>query len=154
VELSLVLREIKKRTPEDIKFHKLTDKSVSPAFSQFLKMKKIKVCSKYLDKLLYKSNTINYIKRKKLKYNRLRPWQIYSNINKLESITANTPAYPAGHTFQAYLLAKILSKKYSQYKKELYKIADRCNLVRIRAGLHYPSDGKYSKLLIDKYYKA
>ena len=31
-------------------------------------------------------------------------------------------------------------------------IAEKCNEVRIKAGLHYPSDGQYSKILVDYWY--
>ena len=50
---------------------------------------------------------------------------------------------------QAYFLAKILSKKYPNKKDILDNIAYNCDLTRVKAGLHYPSDGKFSKFLID-----
>ena len=36
--------------------------------------------------------------------------QVNKNIKPIDISTAQTPAYPAGHAFQAYYLAKILSK--------------------------------------------
>ena len=29
------------------------------------------------------------------------------------------------------------------------KIAEECNITRVKAGLHYPSDGIFSKRLVD-----
>lgn len=84
--------------------------------------------------------------------NRPRPWQINSNIHKLESKTDKTPSFPAGHAFQAYYLAKKYSKKYPELENQLYMIAEKCDQCRIAAGIHYPSDGKFSKQLVDLLY--
>ena len=154
VELNSVLNHIKSRTKKDEQFHYLTDRSVSEAFAILLKKNGIKTCVKHLDKLITDSSITNFIMKKKIKYNRIRPYQLYPKINKLYSKTANTPAFPAGHAFQAYLLAKLISKKHPNLKDKLYNLAYKCDIVRIKAGLHYPSDGKYSKLLIEKYYKV
>jgi acid phosphatase (class A) len=70
-------------------------------------------------------------------------------VNALHSKTAATPAYPAGHAFQAYYAAKILSEWEPQRKKEWMKIADDVANVRIIAGLHYPSDSEFSRQLVD-----
>jgi hypothetical protein len=70
----------------------------------------------------------------------------------LKSVSANTPAYPAGHAFQAYYLAKKLGKSYPELQPQLDAIAERCNSVRIKAGLHYPSDGQFSKQLVNIFY--
>ena len=43
------------------------------------------------------------------------------------------------------LKSKILSKKHPEKRQELEQIAEKCNMVRIKAGLHYPSDGLFSK---------
>ena len=32
---------------------------------------------------------------------------------------------------------------------QLDKIAEECNLTRVKAGIHYPSDGEFSKRLVD-----
>jgi hypothetical protein len=81
-------------------------------------------------------------------HNRKRPNQIITNIS-LDSKTANTPSYPSGHAFQAYLIAKTLSKEYPHLKDKLYKIADKCAYVRVAAGLHFPSDSIYAKQLVE-----
>ena len=81
--------------------------------------------------------------------NRARPYQVNTNILLLESKTANTPSYPAGHACQAYYLAKYLGKKHPEKQDELNQIAQRCDMVRVKAGLHYPSDGVFSKQIID-----
>ena len=88
-------------------------------------------------------------------YNRARPSQVAPNIiNKesgtlLNSETADTPSYPSGHAFQAYYLAKILSKKFPKKKEQLMKLALRISNSRIIAGLHYPSDRDFAYWLVD-----
>ena len=86
-----------------------------------------------------------------LKYiiNRARPKQIDPTLNSLKSITADTPAYPSGHAFQAYYLSNYLSDIYP-HKKELFEsIAEDCAMARVYAGLHFPSDNQFSKKLVD-----
>jgi membrane-associated phospholipid phosphatase len=86
----------------------------------------------------------------KLIYNRARPSQVApERVNALQSKTAATASYPAGHAFQAYYAAKILSEWEPQRKKEWMKIADDVANVRIIAGLHYPSDSEFSRQLVD-----
>ncbi len=81
--------------------------------------------------------------------NRRRPYQIDKNINPLSTKTSQTPSYPAGHAYQALLVSKYLSKKYPE-KKELFKdIADKCDECRLKAGIHYLSDGIFSKKLFN-----
>ena len=63
--------------------------------------------------------------------------------------TRRTSAYPSGHAFQAYYLAKILTKKFPEKKEELMKIADRVSNARIITGLHYPSDKYFAYWLVD-----
>ena len=85
--------------------------------------------------------------------NRRRPWQITKEIKPINIDTAKTPAYPAGHAYQAYLLYKILSKKYPNLEKKFKEIAYKCDDCRIKAGLHYPSDGVFSRKLVDLFNK-
>lgn len=146
-EIKIMIRDyIGKRTPENIKFFKLTDKSPLEAFrekisnEQFQKLKKIINSSVVLDQIMF---------YKKL-YNRARPFQVApNNVNALDSKTANTPAYPSGHAFQAYYAAKLLSKWEPARKKEWEDIAERCANIRIIAGLHYPSDRDFARRLVD-----
>jgi len=73
-------------------------------------------------------------------YNRPRPAQVNKSIIPAESTTAQTPAYPSGHAFQAYVLAKKLSRRYPLHYFQFFKIADRIASARVSVGLHYPSD--------------
>lgn len=143
-EVKKVIRSTINREISDIEFFYMTDPSVVTAFKPYVPKIPEK---KLIDISLSKNYQINL-----LKYfiNRPRPKQMSNKVRLLKSKTAHTPAFPAGHAAQAYILANYLQKIYPHKKKLFEKIADRCNDCRIKAGLHYPSDGMYSKLLFYK----
>ncbi len=58
-------------------------------------------------------------------FNRARPKQIMPNLKVYPSISANTPAFPSGHTMQSLYLAKILGKKYPEKKDLFLEIAEK-----------------------------
>ena len=142
-EVKIVKNIMNTRSQSDILFFKKTDPSVSYAFEELLPQ----YSDGELDTMFSKYNIIIYFF--KYSINRARPIQIDNNLNILESTTANSPAYPAGHAFQGYLLAKLLAKKHPEKRQELEHIAEKCNIVRIKAGLHYPSDGLFSKKIVN-----
>ena len=122
-----------------------TNKSVSAAFLPYVKEN-----LKELNSIINEPN--NIILGFKYFINRARPNQIDNTIKPLNISTAQTPAYPAGHAFQAYYLAKKLSKRYPRLTKTLNKIANECDVTRVKAGIHYPSDGKFAQYLVNKLY--
>lgn len=144
-EVKLVESAVKNRTINDVQFHKFTDDSVVPAFEEILRNNNIKYYGDMNEIILKHVSAILDLKHK---YNRARPWQVNKKLDVLYSYTAHTPAYPAGHAYQAWVLYRILSSKYPQLKEKLYKTAEYCDRVRVIAGLHYPSDGEFSKLLV------
>tara|TARA_B110000971_G_scaffold99621_1_gene102492 strand:- start:936 stop:1451 length:516 start_codon:yes stop_codon:yes gene_type:complete len=136
-----VLHISKSRNHQDDFFFKLTDPSVVFAFKPY-----VKETHNELTKIILSINKIIFFF--KYLFNRARPEQINKEINLLDSKTAATPAFPAGHAMQAYYLAKILTKRYPNKKSIFTKLAKDCDDVRVKAGIHYPSDGKFSKFLV------
>ena len=59
-----------------------------------------------------------------------------------------TPGYPAGHALQAQVLANYLSKKYPEKKELFNKLSIECDTTRVKAGLHYFSDGEFSRKIV------
>ena len=145
IEVQEVKKYIDSRTQEDIDFFYKTNKSVSAAFLPYVKEN-----LNELNSIIHEPN--NIILGFKYFINRARPNQIDKTINPLSILTAQTPAYPAGHAFQAHYLAKKLSQKYPNLTKTFNKLADECDITRIKAGLHYPSDGKFARYLVNKLY--
>ena len=136
-EVAATEMAIAQRTDTDVRAHYLTDRSVLPLFIHTLEKNDVTLSEEEIDQL---HNTIthpsvaDFILGMKNRYNRARPWQI-KKLDGLPSVTAHTPSFPAGHAYQAWM------------EPELYVTAQYCDDIRVMAGLHYPSDGEYSKQL-------
>ena len=143
-EANTVYEISSKRTYEDERFFELTDPSIVYAFSPHVEENIAQLNEIITHPVLL---FVGYF----LKYtiNRPRPYQINKNIDHLKSKTGNTPALPAGHAFQAYYLAHILTKRYPQKKHLFNDLAKKCDDVRVKGGIHYPSDGELSKKIVD-----
>lgn len=146
-DVLLVKKEVASRTRDDIDFFNLTDSSISNAFKPY-----VEESIEELNNIITNTYVSFIILTNKLCINRARPYQLCKNINILNSKTGDTPAYPAGHAFQAYYLSKILTKKYPEKESIFKNIAERCDKVRVKAGIHYPSDGEYSKKLVNVFF--
>ena len=144
-EALTVAELMKTRKKEDIDFFNLTNESISPAFLPHIKESRREI----EDIIRWKAIEIFIFK---CIINRARPYQVDNTINHIYSDTALTPSMPAGHAYQAYYLSKILSKKYPEKKEIFERIAKQCDDTRVLAGIHYPSDGKISKCLVDILY--
>ena len=146
-EAILVKKYMNKRSKKDVDFFYKTNKGVHYAFLPYVEeneeeLKKI-IKDPFVKLIVYGNKYL---------INRARPEQVDNTIKPLNTDTAQTPAFPAGHAYQAHVLYKKLSKKYPK-KKELFKrLSYECDYCRIKAGLHYPSDGEYSRKLVDLFY--
>ena len=141
-EVQIVQKYVQDRNSQISDFIKYTDKSVIYPFLDI-----VHESPEQLNQIIIQNNGL--ILFFKNLFNRARPKQIYPNLDVFNSISANTPSFPSGHTFQAYSLAYKLSNKYPEKKQQLFHIAEKCGQARIYAGLHYPSDHLFSKLLAD-----
>ena len=109
---------------------------------------------------LISSEAAILITKLKWLYNRPRPYQVAEAHNRLAgqggiikegdfsvmgSVTAHTPAYPSGHTIQAYLLASRLSEFSPQHRKAFMDLAHAISFSRAVGGYHWPSDLTFGK---------
>ena len=133
---------MKNRTNKQVSLFYKTDNTVSNAFTEIVPETVEELTNLY-------SNYTPLIIFLKYFINRPRPAQVnnYIKNNMLVSYSADTPAYPSGHSFQAYILACKLSKIYPEKREQLYALAEDCGKARIIAGLHYYSDHEFSKQL-------
>lgn len=155
IEISTILQDyIFKKTQKDIDFFFFTDLSIIPAFQTMISEKKFS--KKNIQKLLFSDKISKQIYIYKTIYNRARPNQVAPKVINIEkgtllpSKTAFSPAYPSGHAFQAYYLARILSLQFPEKKTELIEMARQISDIRIIAGLHFPSDRDFAWLLVDR----
>ena len=139
-DLTIMKNEMARRTQEDIDLFFLTNDSVAYAFLPYINEK-----IEDLREIVTSQNNIIYFF--KYSINRRRPYQIDTNLQPLSTKTSNTPSYPAGHAYQAMVVAQHLSKKYPEKKKLFYDIALKCDECRVKAGIHYMSDGEFSRKL-------
>ena len=143
-EILIVQNYVKNRSMNDISLFQKTDESITYAF-----VDEVNESLQELNSIITSTHILIIIYLFKYSINRARPKQINPTLNVLKSNTADTPAYPSGHAFQAYYLSKYLSDKYP-HKKELFDtIAEECAMARVYAGLHFPSDNQFSRQMTD-----
>lgn len=143
-ESEIVWDRMLKRTKEEENMFKKSDQHFVKLFTEI-----VPVEEEDLIKIL---NLIEKpIMDLKKEINRARPWQIKKKIkdNMLKSFSADTPAFPSGHSLQSYYLASLLAIIFPRKRKELFDLAESIGQSRISAGLHYPSDHLYAKWLVD-----
>jgi len=137
-----VLRRTKNRSVNEVSLFEQSDVGVHRVFSPIVGRSESEV-----RRIAARQNPFIF----SLKYllNRPRPYQVIPEIKDtmLESNTGDTPAYPAGHTYQAYLVAKHYARMYPEKAGLLYGTAESIGQSRIAAGIHYPSDHSISKKL-------
>ena len=139
-EANQVLLAVSTITYEEKQLFYSTNKTVSAAFAPYVVESENELTSMFLP---YNSIILLF----KYIINRPRPEQVNHFIKPLNTTTAQTPAYPAGHAMQAQLLANKLTKRYPEKKELFQKIALKCDICRVKAGLHYYSDGEFGRRL-------
>lgn len=132
------------RNDNDEYFFNLTNESIIHAFSIH-----VNETNTELNEIITTPLIVFIVYIFKYAINRPRPYQINKNINYLYSNTGETPSMPAGHALQAYYLAHVLSEVYPDKKNLFESIAKKCDETRVKAGIHYPSDGIFSKKIVD-----
>lgn len=85
-------------------------------------------------------------------YNRPRPFQLayYYDLDLhvlIRTTGVDHPSYPSGHAFEAHVMAKLLAKRYPEYKLELLKLGKNIGLSRMIIGVHYYSDYSFGRNL-------
>ena len=89
-------------------------------------------------------------------YNRPRPYQLADKLDMSFKFvplkSAETPAYPSGHSTQAVFLSKLISDHYPELENDLKYIANDICFSRLVAGVHFPSDDVFGRYLGTEFY--
>jgi len=97
-------------------------------------------------------NTIAFYYKDKFK--RRRPYEILKEHDKEFPInrtsSSESPSYPSGHSMMGYGLAEFYKEKYPYLADEWDNIADIIAHSRLQLGVHFPSDNKASKSIVDQ----
>jgi len=147
-EANKVYELTKQRSQQNKEVFYTTDFSISNLFKDHVDEK-----PKQLDQFINSPKVVFVILFIKYIINRARPYQVNNKIVPLPSKTDKTPSYPAGHTFQSYYLAKKLGEMYPEKKDFFLNLSNEIDNARINAGIHYPSDGEFSRNIVDFLFK-
>ena len=92
---------------------------------------------------------ISFIVVLKLFFNRKRPFQTDPNMGHIDTPTSYNPSFPSGHAMEAYMISTSIGKRRPELKDKAMEIADRCAQLRVEGGVHFPSDIKAAKWIVD-----
>ena len=153
-EIANIAKVTKSRSNQELDLIVTVDKDPLELFYNYMYGKGMKFPkTKFLD---YYNILEQYVYALKYRYNRARPNQLAPyydvDIQVLGTKTHHTPAYPSGHTMYSELAAKIASEEYPEHEKAFFKLSNYCGFARILQGVHYESDNKASKVVVDKLY--
>ena len=139
------IKDMPNTTPFDIS----NDKKFSDTFAKYLADNNVSITEDQLKK--YSKKIKNIVVSLKNHYNRPRPAQLAVehgiNLKPYPSKSADTAAYPSGHSVQPFAIATAISKEHPELKDGLFELADRIAKGRMRMKIHYRSDYEYGKLL-------
>ncbi len=96
-------------------------------------------------------NIAPFIIALKYHYRRPRPNEV-ANVNYVWLKSAQSPAYPSGHSTQSKFMALYLANKYPKYRESIMKIGENIGVSRLMARIHYPSDHLLGKRLANHLY--
>ena len=154
----LYVAHIIENYPLEGKRLKELDKNFVKIFLKYSKDNNLIYNKQYIKDIVKDSGHL--ILRLKKAYDRPRPFQLASyhgvRIKHDKEIqgefgTARTPSYPSGHATQAYLVAGVLAQDNPTHRDELMSIAADVTISRVKAGVHYQSDGEFGKVLARNY---
>lgn len=146
-EAQKVKRAVASRTPRDVAFFDSTDNDISDVFHDLLgpfgiSRTEIKLVSTNPLLLLL-------IHAAKALLNRARPYQMDDQLSRLRRpLTSQTPSMPAGHAMQAYYTAGVYARRFPHLRDRLFTLAATIDETRVKAGIHYPSDGAASRSIL------
>jgi hypothetical protein len=133
-------------TKENLKFIKSADKHLDYFESELEKIGIIEDLRKEKKLKSLMENVAPFIVELKYYYKRPRPNEI--GIEDMVFLdTAQSPAYPSGHSAQGRFISLYLADKYPNKKKEILQIGEKVGFSRLLARVHYPSDHIFGKKL-------
>jgi hypothetical protein len=150
-EVTTVKTLYSQRSQEDVDQYNITDLNGTKLFHKILSP--FGITQEEINNIFFNKDLRMLILVHKYLFNRARPFQIDPTITPPSySHTYFTPAFPAGHVAQFYCVAKYYSRKFPEAKRDLMNLVDLVDQTRVKAGIHYPSDGWYSRKLVDSYF--
>ena len=132
------------------------DLDILAPFIDYLKENNLLYDKELLDAIVNDS-TVVLLKQKYL-FQRPRPGVLSEDIgiriSPLLSGTADSPAYPSGHSGQSRVIALYLAGVHTSHHESFVELAEECGQSRLNAGVHYPSDHEAGVELGNILYKS
>ena len=139
-------KEFKSLTESKIKRFEYYDRNLVNAVINFLRNYEIDA-TELVNEIV--NVTKPFLLKIKYKYQRPRPYQLAyyykSSLFPHKSVSADSPSFPAGHTFQITLIQETIGSIYPQVYADLCKLTKETNEQRLYYGLHFPSDIDFAK---------
>mgnify|MGYP003643697279 CR=1 FL=1 len=145
-ELNAIVDALKNLNGKDayINRYKAYDISLKRSFIEFI-LKDVEEKDEIIKTIESIQEDINPLMIKlKYYFQRPRPYQL-AEYYKLKlfpysSISANSPSFPSGHSYQARIITEVIGNLYPQTYGLMQKIFDDICYSRLYLGLHYQSD--------------
>lgn len=131
------------------KFMKSADQNLDSLFVKFYLKNDLVFDQKYIGRI--KTDLTALVMQLKMYYQRARPYQVAhytkQDLIPFNSASANTPAYPSGHSTQAYFIGLVESFRFPHKAKEIKKFCSMIAKSREIMGVHYESDTEFGKTI-------
>lgn len=153
IELQALLERTQSATGEDLTFARYVEKvdHIAQSYVDLLSQKGIELTMGEFFGI--DSQLEPFIFWLKDQINRPRPYQLAREYNiplyPLMHTDAMSASYPSGHAATAYLVSEYLSRRYPEHRLELIELGKKIAESREKTGIHYPSDTKISKMIVD-----
>jgi len=139
-------------TEEEKEFVKDSEHDMLLIFEKFLKLNGVDQIKKEdLEKITDELDPITFILKYEFNYPRPLQLALAHNVPLYPEQPTNacSPAYPSGHSIDAFVIAELLSKKYPQLRKDLSSLAEKMSKSRNQGGIHFSFDSAFGKKIAE-----
>ena len=150
-EMAIVRKYVDTRTKEDEEAVKNNDEDSFYSIKEYLKKIKVAFHENELRDIVQQA--VPTIRHFKNKFNRIRPFEAYPELDVLGSKTNKTRSYPSGHSTQAMIVALYVAQKFPEHKDGLMEAAKEVGMGRVKAGFHFLSDHIAGQMLGTKMFE-
>lgn len=150
-DLQEVLRKMENASDVDIAFAKAAEDSLVKTFVDFIIDKGHTATETECNAIVEQTDPLLFFLKNAI--NRPRPYQLAHTLDlplyPLIHTNANSAAYPSGHAYDSYNIARYFAQKYPDIAEDCMDFAEKIAETRIYTGIHYPSDNRVSKKISD-----
>jgi hypothetical protein len=135
-------------TEEEKEFVKDSENDMLGIFEKFLKLNGVDSIKKEdLESITDELDPITFILKYQFNYPRPLQLALVHDIPLYPEQPTNacSPAYPSGHSIDAFVIAGLIAKKYPQLADDVSKLSERVSMTRNLGGIHFTFDSSFGK---------